>query len=552
MMVDAISNIASCYVVVPALSYYSHIPTAAVALLLGVFVYFKTRTDRLLTSRMLLFTAVAFSVWSILDLYLWIGTDSRGIMFAWSLVNLFGLLASSGTLYFSYVFLEKKDAPLIYKISVCAALSFFVVFLPTKLNLIGFDSASCEATQGTLTYYYYILEIVFFLWLVGYLFKKIVNTSGENRKITAYFSIGAVCFLASFSMTNIVASVTENWKILQYGLFGMPIFMGFLAYLIVRFNAFNIKLLGAQALTVAQFLLIDSMLFFSRSEINQVLTLLTLLITTGAGWFLVKSIKKEIERKEELQMMSDRLATANQELKRLDNAKSEFISIASHQLRTPLTAIKGYTSLMLEGSYGKIDNQIQDVINKVYSANNRLIDLVENLLSISRLESGRMQYNFQLTQLADIVQDTISMFAVIAKKQNTELIVVTPEMPLPLMSLDAGKIREVISNLVDNALKYTSQNGSVTVKMEQVDDEKVRLSIKDTGIGIHKEDLEHIFLKFARSKETEKLYVGGTGLGLYVGRTFIEKHGGRLWAESVGPGQGSEFICELPISRDSV
>jgi signal transduction histidine kinase len=236
----------------------------------------------------------------------------------------------------------------------------------------------------------------------------------------------------------------------------------------------------------------------------------------------------------------------------LDNAKSEFISIASHQLRTPLTAIKGYTSLMLEGSYGKIDNQIQDVINKVYSANNRLIDLVENLLSISRLESGRMQYNFQLTQLADIVQDTISMFAVIAKKQNTELIVVTPEMPLPLMSLDAGKIREVISNLVENALKYTSQNGSVTVKMEQVDDEKVRLSIKDTGIGIHKEDLEHIFLKFARSKETEKLYVGGTGLGLYVGRTFIEKHGGRLWAESVGPGQGSEFICELPISRDSV
>ena len=113
------------------------------------------------------------------------------------------------------------------------------------------------------------------------------------------------------------------------------------------------------------------------------------------------------------------------------------------------------------------------------------------------------------------------------------------------------RIREVISNLIDNAVKY-SEKGSVIVKVEQVDDEKVRLSIKDTGIGIKQEDLEHIFLKFARSKETEKLYVGGTGLGLYVGRTFIEKHGGRLWAESEGHGHGASFIFELPISRDSV
>ena len=153
--------------------------------------------------------------------------------------------------------------------------------------------------------------------------------------------------------------------------------------------------------------------------------------------------------------------------------------------------------------------------------------------------------------MADVVDEAMRMFAVVAKKRDINLEVLTPEMPLPLLSLDAGKIREVLSNLIDNALKYT-EKGSVIVKMEQLGDEKVRLSIKDTGIGINKEDLEHIFLKFARSKETEKLYVGGTGLGLYVGRTFIEKHGGRLWAESAGHGHGSEFILELPISRDSV
>jgi signal transduction histidine kinase len=285
-------------------------------------------------------------------------------------------------------------------------------------------------------YYSYVFQGAVLLWIFGYLFKKYRNVKEDAllRKKIIIFSLGIFCFLIAFSWGNLFGSLTLQWGMEQYGLFGMPIFIGFLAYLIVKFQAFDIKLLGVQALTITQFILIGSMV-------------------------------------EELQMMSDRLATANQELKRLDNAKSEFISIASHQLRTPLTAIKGYTSLILEGSYGKIDNQIQDVVNKVYAANSRLIELVENLLSISRLESGRMQYNYQSAQLAEVVNDTAGMFAVIAKKKGIDLRVVVPETPLPLLSLDAGKIREVVSNLIDNALKYT-ETGSVIVKMEQTEDGK--------------------------------------------------------------------------------
>lgn len=546
---NLVSNVESCHIVLPSLLYYSHIPTALIALLLGLFVCWRSRT---LAGAALLFMSAFFTMWSLVDMVLWTSVNGSVIMFYWPMLYFLQGLILLSTFFFAYVFLERKAPPLWSEIVGGLLVLPLILALPTTYLIVGFDVQNCEATQGILTRYASFVQIAVLLWIAAYFLLKYKNTvdSVERVRQRTLF-LGIFCFLIAFSWGNLFGSLTLQWGTEQYGLFGMPIFIGFLAYLIVRFQAFNIKLLGAQALTMTQFILIGSMLFFAKSEVNRILTLITLLITTGAGWFLVKSVRKEVERKEELQMMSDRLATANQELKRLDNAKSEFISIASHQLRTPLTAIKGYTSLILEGSYGKIDNQIQDVINKVYAANSRLIELVENLLSISRLESGRMQYNFQLVQLADIVKDTISMFAVIAKKQNINLEVITPEMPLPLLSLDAGKIREVISNLVDNALKYT-ETGSVTVTMQQIDNEKVRLSVKDTGIGIKKEDLEHIFLKFARSKETEKLYVGGTGLGLYVGRTFIEKHGGRLWAESAGHGLGSEFIFELPISRDSV
>ncbi len=546
---NLVSNIESCHIVLPSLLYYSHIPTALIALFLGLFVYWRSRT---LAGSALLFMSVFFTVWSVVDVVLWTSVSGNVIMFFWPMLYFLQGFILLSTFFFAYVFLEKKAPPFWSEVVGGVLVLPLVVALPTEYLIVGFDIENCEAGQGILTKYSSLVQVILLLWIGIYLllkYRTTVDFLEKGRQRALFF--GIFCFLIAFSWGNLFGSLTLQWGMEQYGLFGMPIFIGFLAYLIVKFQAFDIKLLGVQALTITQFILIGSMLFFAKTEVNHILVLITLFITTGAGWFLVKSVKKEVERKEELQMMSDRLATANQELKRLDNAKSEFISIASHQLRTPLTAIKGYTSLILEGSYGKIDNQIQDVVNKVYAANSRLIELVENLLSISRLESGRMQYNYQSAQLAEVVNDTAGMFAVIAKKKGIDLRVVVPETPLPLLSLDAGKIREVVSNLIDNALKYT-ETGSVIVKMEQTEDGKVRLSVKDTGIGINKEDLEHIFLKFARSKETEKLYVGGTGLGLYVGRTFIEKHGGRLWAESEGHGHGSEFIFELPISREGV
>lgn len=247
----------------------------------------------------------------------------------------------------------------------------------------------------------------------------------------------------------------------------------------------------------------------------------------------------------EVEKATKELKQANEELRKLDEAKSEFISIASHQLRTPLTVIKGYVSMMLEGSFGKLEAKVDENLYKVYESNERLIHLVENLLNISRIESGRLQFNYDKVDLVDTVESVVEELEHTAKKKKVYLNYEPPKKSLPDINIDEEKIRQVIINLIDNSIKYTKKGG-VTVKLELLG-EKVRFTVSDTGMGISKEDLPNLFKKFSRGKDTSLVHTEGTGLGLYVGKMMIEAHKGKIWAESDGVGKGSRFIFELPI-----
>lgn len=365
--------------------------------------------------------------------------------------------------------------------------------------------------------------------------------------------VGMELFLFSFFVVTFLAAYLTDVGILSdsrlefYGLFGMDIFIGLLAYLIVRYKAFNIKLLGAQALVVSLIALVASEFFFTpfSQTTNIILISVTVLLAAILGMVLVDSVKKEVERKEQLQTMSDKLAIANDQLRKLDNAKDEFISMASHQLRTPLTAVKGYVSLMLEGSYGQMTPEQHDTLNKVYVSNERLVDLVEDMLSLSRIEAGRMQFDYAPAKMEDVCREVYDTFVIRAKDHNLSLDLILPKEPLPEVTTDRNKIREIISNLVDNALKYTPKGG-VKVTLSKVGD-NVRVAVKDTGIGVPKDEMPYLFEKFSRGKDTSRLNTGGTGLGLHVGKRMIAEMKGRIWVESDGAGRGSTFFVEVPI-----
>lgn len=550
-MFDLITNVESCYYNIPHIIYYSHIPTALVAFVLGSFVFFRGRSE--LVNKLLFFLAIVFSLWSFLDLVIWTNYDSRIVMFAWSVIILMDCLIFIGGFYLMYVFISKRDVSFFMKLLVGAILSPFILFMSSTINVKEFDSVSCNAVDAFIGQeYLYGVEVVVLLFVIFFSLRNVLTEKDDsNKKKEILFSLGLFVFLSVFFSGNFIASIYETnnflWILSQYGLFGVVVFMGFLAYLIVKYQAFNIKLIGAQALVFALIILIGSQFFFIQNPTNILLNGITLSLVIGFGYMLIKSVKIDIQRKEELQYMSDQLASKNDQLRKLDNAKSEFISIASHQLRTPLTAIKGFLSLMLEGSYGKLEPKHQEVLNKVYISAERLIALVEDLLNISRIESGRMEYKFDKWDLPKICSEIVDTFVLRAKERGFYLDYKLPEKDFPEVTTDGTKLREVVSNLIDNALKYT-QRGGVSVRLSH-EGTVVKIIVTDTGIGIPQTELPYLFSKFSRGKDTNRLNTGGTGLGLYVGKSIIEALGGKIWAESEGAGKGSRFIIELPIER---
>ena len=252
-----------------------------------------------------------------------------------------------------------------------------------------------------------------------------------------------------------------------------------------------------------------------------------------------------IKLEKEVEKATHDLKKANVQLKKLDAAKSEFISIASHQLRTPLTVIKGYISMMLEGNFGGLTKPESESLEKVFESNERLIQLVENLLNISRIESGRLQFNYQQVDMNKMVASVKEELEANAKRKGLILQYRAPTKSVPIIKIDDEKIRQVVMNLVDNGIKYT-KHGSVTVKLEQAEN-KIRFSVTDSGVGIRPEDMGNLFKKFSRGSGISLIHTEGTGLGLYVARMMIEAHHGKIWAESAGVGKGSKFCFELPV-----
>jgi signal transduction histidine kinase len=483
-------------------------------------------------------------------------------------LSIVGIIVPAIFLYFSYVFPDEKNISMKKAMIIFLPLLPFIFLAATSLNIKSINSSTsdCESVVGPLYYLIPLIFILYCVWSVVILFTKFRNGNEQAKKQIKLVLVGFVIFIVWATITNVVAQLVGPDSLSFFGPIGAIIFMSFVAYAIVKYQLLSIKLIAAQALTVVIWILVASQYFFTDSTTNIILITFTLLLSIGFGIMLVKSVKLEVKRKEELQQMSDKLSEANDQLRKLDNSKSEFISIASHQLRTPLTAIKGFVSLLLEGSYGQVVPKQQDVLNKVYTSNERLVTLVEDLLNISRMESGRMEFKFAPWNMETVCQEVMDTFIQRAKFEKKSLEFKKPEIPLPEVMIDGTKVREVISNMVDNALKYTPKGG-VTLKVEQADASRytpnkngdiedkpivgpvIRVTVSDTGIGIPVTELPYLFAKFSRGKDVSRLNTGGTGLGLYVGRSMIENNGGKIWAESDGEGQGSRFIIEIPMHQ---
>lgn len=230
----------------------------------------------------------------------------------------------------------------------------------------------------------------------------------------------------------------------------------------------------------------------------------------------------------------------------IEEIKSDFISIVSHELRTPLTAIKGFLSMLLKKDFGELGERQYHFLTRVYQSNQRMINLVEDLLDATYLESGKVMLNPRPVALEPIIAEVVTELA--SKGFERQIMLkVSRRHRLPLVLADETRLRQILVNLVDNAIKYSLPSSEVVVDFKVQGDELVT-SVTDTGVGVPPGQADKLFQKFGRIFNPMSVQAGGTGLGLYIVKNLVESHGGRIWVTS-REGRGSKFSFSLPVAR---
>ncbi len=241
---------------------------------------------------------------------------------------------------------------------------------------------------------------------------------------------------------------------------------------------------------------------------------------------------------EENQQVLRQLQKTNEKLKALDETKDEFISMASHQLRTPLTSVKGYVSMVLEGDAGELQPMQRKLLEQSFASSQRMVYLIADLLNLSRLRTGKFVIEAKPTNLADVIESEVDQLKVAAAGRNLTLQYKKPE-DFPNLMIDETKIRQVIMNFADNAIYYTPAGGAIEIKLKQTKD-SVEFTVNDNGIGIPPAEQHHLFNKFYRAKNAQKARPDGTGLGLFMAKKVIIAQGGAIVFKSV-ENKGSTF-----------
>jgi len=528
--------------------YYSHLFPSIAGLIIAIFVLQSNYRNK--AAQALLFTTSMFAIWCFMALITWASERPDIVMFVWSAQIYPELLMYVGAFYFVYAFINSQFP------SIKTEFFVFLMFVPlflfghTNLNLVAFDFTNCErnALEGPLwQYYVYGFEFLFIAIILGLTINELKKNQPKRREV-AIVATGILAFLLLFSWQNIVGSFFDNWRIGQIGLFGMPIFVALLGYILVRYQTFRIKLLATEALMAGQLLLLVSLLFVRTIENAQIIAIVTILFFSTLGVLLIKSVRQEVEQREQIEHLAVTLEETNDQLKIVDQQKSEFVSIASHQLRSPLSAIRGYAAMLAEGSYGPVQPRMFEPISRIAESAHLMAESIEDFLNVSRIEGRNMRYDLTDFNLRDRAERIVDDLRPEGLKKGLLLLFRQQMNYNGLVNADVGKTEQIIHNLINNSLKYTLK-GTITVYVH--DDPKTKtlcVDIIDTGIGMNQKTIDNLFNKFSRADNANSVNIKGTGLGLFVARQMARAMKGDVTCASAGDGKGSTFTLKMPLA----
>lgn len=256
------------------------------------------------------------------------------------------------------------------------------------------------------------------------------------------------------------------------------------------------------------------------------------------GYFFKKEMNKLMKEKYQLSII-------NKTLQNMEKIKTEFITIAAHQFRTPLTKIKWALEFLKTSGAETMSPEQNQILDSLLNSNEKLVELVNDLLDVSRIDDKNLGYNFKKLSLEDIAEKAAETFSVLIKEKEINLKVEVPKEKIPEIFMDPNKISLVFHNLLNNAINYTPKGGGIVINLENMGN-CAKVLVKDNGIGVPKEEQEKIFSRFFRAKNAVRVQTEGTGLGLYIVKSIIKVHGGEVGFESE-EGKGSMFYFTLPF-----
>lgn len=526
--------------------------TALVNAALVVFIYSRNRRS-LINITFSLF-ALFLSFWALSIIQFRIIESDIFALYSMKFAYISAIALATSYYFFALAFPnQKKSSPIhTWGVITFSVVACALILLPGFLTKeVVYHEWGKSVILGD--YEFLLFSTYFTLLFGGGLLRGWFRYFRETRKqekiqlLLISLSVSGAGILGMYYNLVLPSTVFENFRFIWTG----PLFTLFIAltitYSVFRHGLFQTKTIFAEILTFSLWIFIFIRFTLTNNLQEQIVDGLFLLVAVILGIFLIRSVNQEVEAKEKIAELAQDLKTANTRLKELDKLKTEFVSIASHQLRSPLAAVKGYASMLLEGSFGKLSVGAQEAIGRILTSSSFMARSVDDFLNVSRIELGRMKYEkskFNICKIIELVVDEQGPFA---EDKGLKLSYIDKTgKGICDVEADIGKVKQVLTNIVDNAIKYT-QKGTVTIIFDRdFAEKKIRIDIADTGMGMSETTRQKLFRKFARADNANEINVIGTGLGLYVAKKLMEAQGGSISVTSEGEGKGSVFHLVLP------
>lgn len=522
--------------------------TAGLSIILGLFIFLQNPRDK--TNRLWSLTTFAvFLNWLGLG-FICISNNAEQAFFWQKILYV-------GTIFIPIFFFHFCNS-LLNRVGKIKGLLFVGYFLSVAFIVAIFLSnffISGVTNMTDIRYWPVEIGILYYIFLVYYLFYLVYtvvllksshkNTTGQLQKQIEFIYYATLIGFVGGS-TNFLLDF--NFNSYPVGNYFMTFYILFITYAILKYHLFSLKIIATEFITFSIWIFMFIRLLLADTIKDQIIdgVLLALLILFGG--FLIQSVIKEVKQREKIEKLASDLETANIHLTELDRQKSEFVSFATHQLRAPLTAMKGYASLILEGDMGPISEEVKQAVSRIFDSSKTLANIVDDYLNLTRIELGTMKYAFDTVDLKAMVDDVIGELGPNLKRQGLDFSFTTEDLADQWdwrVTADRDKLKQVIANIIDNAIKYTPQ-GFVHVSLSyDKPRHKFIFKVEDNGIGIAPETLPLLFNKFSRAGNANKANIKGTGLGLFVAKQIIDSHHGIITAASPGEGKGATFTVEL-------